>query len=361
MRCDGHLSRRRFLHQAVRGAAAGWAALHLSARGFGQAPNPPGGVAADAVSRAALTTGDSRADNVFQALKLIEGEIRQGIARKKRVMIKPNLVVANNQLAATHVECIEGILEFLKPIVKDEILIGDSPAGAQVTDAFDHYGYHALAKRYDVRFVNFDEMPTEIRHVSDHRHQPQPVRIASLLLDPDLYVISAAILKTHDRAVCTLSLKNTVVGAAIKDKGFRWGGGSKGASDKPVIHGGPENEAIHYNLFSLSKILRPHLSVIDGYAGMEHNGPVAGSAVDHRVAVASADFVAADRIGVELMGFDFAKVGYLAFCARAGMGQGDLQRIEVLGRKVSDHVRAYRPHDTIERQYQWMTRGTPQT
>ncbi|HOA71857.1 MAG TPA: DUF362 domain-containing protein [Phycisphaerae bacterium] len=350
------VSRRALLRGTARTVIGGWAAAQLPARVWAQAAaSPPPGVGLPA-SQAALIAGDSRADNVFKALKLIEPQVRLGIARKKRVLVKPNLVVVNNQLAATHVECLEGILEFLKPIVKDEILIGDSPAGGQATEAFDNYKYHELAKRYNVKFINFDDMPTELRYVSDHRHQPKAVRMVKPLLDPDTYVISAAILKTHDRAICTLSLKNVVVGSAIKDKEFRWGG-SKGSNDKVFIHGGPKNEAIHWNLFSLGSVVKPDLAVIDGFQGMEGNGPVVGTAVDHKVAVASTDFVAADRIGVELMGFDFQQVGYLAFCDRARLGCGDLSRIELLGEKIEPHKRKYRPHDTIEQQLEWMKRG----
>jgi len=61
-----------------------------------------------------------------------------------------------------------------------------------------------------------------------------------------------------------------------------------------------------------------------------------------------------DRVGAELMGFDYRKIGYLSFAADAGLGETDLDRIEVLGERIADHVRAYRPHDTIERQYLWM-------
>jgi len=328
--------------------------MNLPLRARGQ--SAPAAVPSVTGSQAALTTGESRAENVFRALKMIEPQIRRGLARKKRVLLKPNMVVVNRQLAATHVECLEGVLEFLRPLVREEIIIGDSPAGGQATEGFDNYKYHQLAKRYRVRFINFDETPTEIRHVSDHRFQPRAVRMVRPLLDPDTYIISAAILKTHDRALCTLSLKNVVVGSAIKDKDFRWGG-NKGSNDKMLIHGGPHNEAIHYNLFALARILRPDLSVIDGFEGMEHNGPVSGAPVDHKVAVASCDFVAADRIGVELMGFDFDQVGYLSFCGKGGLGQGDLSRIDVLGEPVARHIRKYRPHDTLEQQLKWMTRG----
>lgn len=301
--------------------------------------------------------GDSRADNVFNALKRIEDQIRKGLAGKKRVVVKPNMVMVNVQLSASHVDCLGAILEFIRPMFKGEIIICDSPAAGRVTEGYDNYGYYALQNKYKVKFLDLDAEPTVIRHVSDHRYRPTAVRMSQLLLDPDTYIVSSAILKTHDRAVVTLSLKNIVVGAAKKDRGFRWGRDSKGNNDKTFIHGGPKNEAINYNLFQLAKQLHPDLSVIDGFQGMEHNGPCAGTPVDHKIAIASTDWLAADRIGTEVMGFDFAKVGYLTFCARAGMGQADLSKIEVLGEKVAAHVRSYRPHDRVEQQYEWMTRG----
>jgi len=305
-------------------------------------------------SRAALVKGNARADNILRSLRLIENQIRKGLARKKRVLLKPNLVWARQQLSSTHVDCLEAILEFLKPLVKDEIIIADSPAGGRVTEAYENYGYYRLAKKYNVKFLDLDAEPTAIRHVIDQRFHPRAVRMSKLVLDPDTYVISSAVMKTHDRVVATLSLKNVVVGAAIKGPK---GPGGKKVSDKPIIHGGPANEGINYNLLSLAKELHPDLAVIDGFEGMEGNGPITGGAVDHKVAVASTDWLAADRIGVELMGFDFAKIGYLTFCARAGMGQADLAKIEVLGEKVADHIRPYRPADNIEQQYKWMSRG----
>lgn len=355
------VSRRRLLASAVGGVAGGLGAAMWPRGAWGAAVSEASGVerrgAEVAVSRAALVAGDSRADNVLAALRHIEPEIRKGLAGKKRVLLKPNMVVTNTQLAATHAECLEGILELLSAHHKGEFIIADSPASGPAAVGFENYGYHALAKKYKVRFLEIDEEDAVIRHAVDHRFRPQAVRMAGMLLDRDTYVVSAAMPKTHDRAVVTLSLKNVVVGAAIKDAGFRWGQRGSGANDKITIHGGNENAGINYNLFQLARQFRPDLSVIDGYEGMEGNGPVGGTAVDHRVAVASTDWLAADRIATELMGFDFAKVGYLTFCARAGMGQGDLAKIEVLGERVAAHIRRYKPHDNIEMQYNWMTRG----
>jgi uncharacterized protein (DUF362 family) len=307
-------------------------------------------------SQVALAANGSRSDNVHNALKLIEHQVKQGIARKKRVVVKPNMVVLNRQLAASHVDCVEAIVDFVSAFYKDEIIIADSPASGVVTEGYENYGYYRIQKKHKVKFLDLDEEPTTLRQVSDHRFMPRDVRMSTLLLDPDTYIISAAMPKTHDRAVVTLSLKNIVVGAAKKDSTFRWGPDSKGNNDKTFIHGGPANEAINLNLFQLARQLRPHLAVLDGYEGMEHNGPVSGTPVEHRIAVAGTDWLAVDRVGVELMGFDFNKVGYLKFAAEHGMGEGDLARIEVLGEQVAGHVRSYKPHDKIEQQYKWMTR-----
>lgn len=97
--------------------------------------------------------------------------------------------------------------------------------------------------------------------------------------------------------------------------------------------------------------------MLDGFQGMEHNGPVSGTPVDHKVAVVSTDWLAADRVATELMGFDFNKIGYLSFAAKAGLGEGDLSRMAIIGEKVTDHIRQYRPHDRVEEQYKWMTRS----
>jgi len=343
-----NVTRRDFLKATTCGLLGGIVALNV--RG-----DMAGPVSSGTQSQAALVKGETRADNIFKALKMIEGDIKKGLAKKKRIVIKPNMVGVNRQLCASHADCLEGILEFLKPMVKDEVIIAESPGGAPAVEGYENYGYFRLKKKFKVRFLDLDEGPFTIRYVTDQRFHAQPARFSRLLLDPDTYIISSAVLKTHDRFVVTLSLKNIVVGAAIKDRGFRWGTAGRGKkNDKPIIHGGRGNEGGNYNLFMLAERLHPDLAVIDGFQGMEGNGPMGGTPVDHKVAIASTDWLAADRIAVELMGFDFAKVGYLWFAAQAGLGQGDLSKIDILGEKVEDHIRNYRPHVNIERQYRWI-------
>ena len=73
-----------------------------------------------------------------------------------------------------------------------------------------------------------------------------------------------------------------------------------------------------------------------------------------RVCVASPDWLAADRVAVELMGIDFAKVGYLNYCAQARLGEADLAKIEILGPALKDYIKPYQLPRNIEQQLIWM-------
>jgi uncharacterized protein (DUF362 family) len=125
-----------------------------------------------------------------------------------------------------------------------------------------------------------------------------------------------------------------------------------GISDKPIIHGGGVL-GINYNLAALASRLHPHLAVIDGFEGMEGDGPINGTPVDHRVCVVSTDWLAADTVSAELMGFGIGKIGYLTYCAPAGLGQADLSKIEILGPALKDHVKIYKAPPNMERLLSW--------
>jgi uncharacterized protein (DUF362 family) len=299
--------------------------------------------------------GDSRADIAFRSLQPFANQIAQAIG-SRRIVIKPNNVAIDVQLCATHAETIEGILEFLKSINKlDNVVIAESAANGPTLDGFANYGYNKVADKYNAKLLDLDQDAVQIVHVFDEKtFRPQPVRMCRTLLDPNSYIISAARMKTHDRIVATLSLKNIVVGAPIKDAGFRWGGGKPGAkNDKPFIHGSG-HRSTNYNLFALAQRLHPHLAIIDGFQGMQGNGPVGGSPVDHRVCVASPDWLAADRVAIELMGIDYANVGYLNYAASANLGQGDLAKMEILGEPIAPHIKKYKLADNFNEQLIWM-------
>jgi len=344
-------TRRVFLRTSLAGglAAAGGVRLPRTATAADERPARP-------KSRVALTTGDSRADNVFRGLRAFAQEIGRAIG-DRRVVVKPNNVAIDVQLSATYADCLEGILEFLKSIGRLRgAVIAESAGEGPTLEGFANYGYPRVAAKYGVKLLDLDQQPHEVIYVFDERDfRPHAVRMSRLLLDRNSFLISAARLKTHDQVVATLSLKNIVFGAPIKDLGFasRKRGKADAKTDKPIAHGGGIR-GINYNLFALAQRLHPDLAVIDGYDGMEGYGPTRGTPVDHRVCVVGPDWLAADRAAVELMGIDFAKVGYLNYCAQAGLGEGDLKKIEIVGEPIARHVKTYKLAPNIQEQLLWM-------
>jgi len=312
-------------------------------------------------AQVALTTGSNRADMAFRALQPFAKQISQAIG-SKLVVLKPNNVSINVPLAATHVDTLEGILEFLKSINKlQNVVIAESAAGGPTLEGFSNYGYNRLAAKYSVKLVDLDQEKYEMLYVFDEKDfRPHAIRISGLLLSPDSYVVSVARMKTHDRVLATLSLKNIVFGAPIKDLGFGWGPNRKPGTknDKPIAHGSGYR-GINYNLHALAERLHPDLAVIDGFEGMEGNGPNDGTPVDHRICLAGTDWLATDRVGIELMGIDLAKVGYLTYCAQSNMGVADLNRIEIIGERIADHKKTYKLSDSLDRQLIWMTPPPP--
>ncbi len=335
--------RRDFLKTCLLGTSAALAAKALPAA----APRP----AAKFNARVSLTTGEDRANLAFQALEPFKKEIADAIGTS-RVILKPNNVMIGQPLCASHADNLEGILEFLKSIGKTDVAIAESPASGSALDGFSSYGYTKFAGKYGVKLINLDTGGFTVLQCIDQKDsQPHACRVSKLLLDPNNFVISAAKLKTHELVGVTLSLKNIVVGAAIKEAGGFLGLGSK--SDKPLIHGGG-TRGINQNLFTLSQRLHPHLAVIDGYEGMEGNGPINGTPVKHRVCVASLDWLAADRVGAALMGVDNSNIGYLTYCTKAGdRGEGDLSKIEIVGPALKDHVKTYKMPRTWNQIISW--------
>lgn len=343
-------SRRNFLWTAAAFTAS--TALLRSEERPSEIPVPSAPAARSSV--VAVANGAGRRQNVTEALKAIEDQILPVLKTKKHVIIKPNIVSTNNQLASTHVDALHGILDFLEPRFKGPVIIAESSAG-YTTEGFDHFRYDKIATehkpRLQVSLLDLNEEGKYLTHtiLNGDLHMV-PVRLAARLQDPDAYIICSAMLKTHNTVVATLSLKNMCLGAPLhhaRKETQRW-------NDKRLYHGGVRQT--HVGITMTAQRLQPFwgATVLDGWEGMEGNGPGSGTLVPSRIAIASTDYVAADRVGVEVMGINPEWVAYLNFCAQAGVGQGDLAKIELRGAKLAGVTRKYRMHDDIERELKWM-------
>ena len=300
----------------------------------------------------ALTHGDDRRKNIYDALMAVDKDLQPKLRTRKYVVIKPNFVSTVNQLAANHVDAVRGILDYLSEHFKGPVVIAESSAG-NTLQGFENFKFTALPAEYKKQQVQLIDLNVEAKFeriaVLDKDLHIVPMRLAARLLDPEAFVISSAMLKTHNTAIASLSIKNMVLGAPLHNapnETPRW-------NDKRKFHVGLRQT--HYNMLLTAQRLAPSwgASVIDGHEGMEGNGPGSGTPVASRLAIASADFVATDRIAAECMGIDPEWMGYVKYCGALQLGQFDESKIDVIGAKVADVKKPYRLHADIDKELQW--------
>lgn len=227
----------------------------------------------------------------------------QALAKAKggRVLLKPNMVEAHpgrpintdpRLVAAT-------AAAFLENGAK-EVIVGDGPGHMRDTEAIlDVTGVgKALEPLSGVRFQDLNV---------DDAHEVQGtnrvIPISRSVLEADL-VVSMPKMKTHHWAGVTLSMKNlfgTVPGSIV---------------------GWPKN-LLHWNgifesIVDLWSAVKPGLAIVDGIVGMEGDGPIMGTPVEHGVLLVSDNCPAADAEAARLMGMDPWKFPFLRTAATMG-------------------------------------------
>jgi uncharacterized protein (DUF362 family) len=337
-------------------------------------------------SRVALFRGDNRQNNITQALDTIAAGL--DLSSKAHVLIKPNFVVTDTPLAATHVDAVRAVLDFVRTRYDGPVTIAEGPSIQQAAEGFQHYGYEPLVQEYGATLMDLNRDEPFPVDVYDWKLRPLRLHLARSVVESD-FRISVGPPKTHDVVIVTLSLKNMIMGSLISrfthlhpaGNGSRLNIGTISKvlwsmvplwvrhlppaewitframstlepSDKTKMH--QSYPIINLNLALIAPLVVPHMAVIDAFEAMEGNGPTAGTPVPLRLALASRDPLAADTVGAALMGFDVDEVGYLYYCKRMGLGKGDLGHIDIVGNASLDQcARSFRPHDTIHRQRNW--------
>jgi uncharacterized protein (DUF362 family) len=321
-------------------------------RRMGRGGHPENFPESEQRSTVAVVRGDDRRKNAYQACMAIDKQLQEKMKGKKYALLKPNNVNTVNQLASTHADAMRGVLDYLSERFKGPVVIAESSAGDSRT-GFENFKYPRIIPEYPRQQVKLIDLNEEAKFeriaLLDADLHIQPVRLAARLLDPDAFIICCAILKTHNSVVASLSVKNMVLGAPLHyapKETPRW-------NEKRKYHVGLRQ--MHYNMMITAQKMAPYwgATLIDGYEGMEGDGPNSGTPVPSRVAIASTDYIAADRVGVEAMSIDSEWLGYLKYCGAMGLGQYDLSKIEIAGPALTEVKKQYRMHPDIDRELKW--------
>jgi len=278
--------------------------------------------------RVALVRGDDRQKNIRNALEWIAADID---LKGRRPILKVNFVSTYKPLSATHPDAVRPIVEFLRDRGHKNIGIAEGATVGTTSRGFREYGYDVLAKEYGLELIDLNEPESwKVVFVLHPDMKPHPVKIASPMVDPNHYIISVTRPKSHLQVGVTLTAKNVIMGSIM-------------IMDKNRMHPSEAaNRVLDYNLFTVMQHLHIDLGVIDGFEGMEGNGPLNGEPVDHRVAVAGTDFLAVDRVGAEIMGADFDDIRYLNYLWDWGFGEADLDKIQIMGETIENCRREYK-------------------
>ncbi len=307
-------------------------------------PHPEGFPPNNKRSTVSIIKGDSRRKNVTDSLVAIDEQILPVLKTNKYVLIKPNA------LGTPHIDALRGILDYLQPRFKGPVVIAESSTG-DTMQWFERAGFPELTKEYRDLNVSLIDLNEEAKFVVqpliDYHLHVVPARLAARLFDPDAYIIGSACFKVHNIAVVTLAVKNMVLGAPLHQTraeakaGVTW-------LDKRRYHAGIRQSL--YNIYVTAARMQPFwgATVIDGYEGRQ-----TGGIVESRCAIASTDYVAADRVGSEAMGVNVEWLGWLKYCGEAGVGQWDISKIEIRGNKIADVRKEYNLHPDIELQLRW--------
>jgi uncharacterized protein (DUF362 family) len=300
-------------------------------------------------SSVAFTTGTDRREMISEVMKPFEKQIRAGL-KGKQLIIKPNMVVTNIALCAPHVDALRGLLEFMKPIYHGQIIIAESSSQVNSADGFKNYGYLDLAKEYNIKFIDLNTTAGSPLYILDRNLHLDKIQVSEMFVNPDNYFISLSRLKTHNTVVMTGGLKNMAMAAPLNVPAAN---GGRSLNYKMRMHaGGPR--WLHFNLYLMAQSVRADFTVIDGVEGMEGNGPIGGTPVDHKIALAGEDVVAVDSMCARLMGIPLENVGYLNYCSASGLGNIDREKIDIIGGQDPDkYVIPYKLASNAAYQLEW--------
>lgn len=295
------------------------------------------------MSKISFICSDNRSYNIQRSLSLIKSDIISGLKSAKSIVVKPNCVTDNIQLSATHVDALRAVFDFITPYTNRQITLAEGTGVGDTIEAFKNYNYFSLQERYGFSVVDLNKDEFDEIELINKNGKAWKAQMSKTILNSD-FLISVSPPKTHDSVVYTGAIKNVSVGSLLRPEGSF---AAKIASrfgivknNKAMIHQG--NHAINENIRRLANKINISLSVLDGFASMQGNGPVHGEMVPTHWAIASTDALLADLLALKLMSINIKDVGYLSMLSE---DQNPENEPFVIGDNWRDRIMKFKLHN----------------
>lgn len=271
-------------------------------------------------SKVAIVKGERGHEPVFRALDLIDYE--QAISGWGKVLIKVNFITVDtwDTGATTDPIVVEAIIKRLKNLPVQIFVVESDATMTNADKAFEATGMREMSERNGVQCLNLRHEKDRVKIDIPNGETLESIKVPRIVTESA--IISAAKLKTHMSTKVTLGMKNMF--GLLPDK-FKGKYHTKGIS-KVIV--------------DINTVLKPALTVIDGFIAMEGRGPTGGIPVKMDLIIAGKDVVATDSTASRVMGFEPMEIAHIRRAYEKGLG--NIEDIEVLGSKVDDVKRVFK-------------------
>lgn len=236
------------------------------------------------------------------------------------VFVKPNAI---HFTPHTHTDprLLEALLAFLRAHGYSRLAVMEGCTAGNFTRlVFKINGYQSICRRHRARPVYLDEGP--LRQVA--LRDGSRIRVARRLADAvlhrgDNFYLSLPKLKTHPMTKVTLGVKNQQAFPIAPDRMSRH-----------------SHDSLHLRLAALYALTRPDFCIIEGLNTTAHGhfpatALLAKSVVPMNLLIGGADTLAVDTVGARVLGYRVDEVEHLRLCREWGLGEADLNKIDVHG------------------------------
>jgi uncharacterized protein (DUF362 family) len=288
------------------------------------------------MSKVAITREQRIEQAIDSALKLLDIE---SLIRNKVVAIKPNETWASKEdtTAVTQPDTLRAVIRFAKQFKPKQLVVSGGAGASETDDALRVSGMMQVIEEEQVDFFDhnrppFREVSLEYAPDKDVDGPQKSIMVNPRVLEYDT-LISLAQLKVHQTATVTLSLKNIAMSYPAAD----YYGHPRWKQKKPNHFFAD----MHSFIAAMAKRFPPQLAIIAAHPALIGLGPIGGYPVHAGMIVASKDPLAADVVGAQLLGFNTQGVRHLWEAQRLGVGEGDIEKIQLAGMGMEEAFQAF--------------------
>jgi uncharacterized protein (DUF362 family) len=271
-------------------------------------------------AKVAIVRGERGHQPVFDALDLID--YKSALAGYSRVLIKVNFITTMtwDTGATTDPTVVEALILRLQKLPVEVYVVESDASMTNADKAFQATGMAEMCRRNGVETLNLRHQKEKVKIAIPNGDALKDITVPKIVTESA--IISAAKMKTHSATKVTLGMKNMF--GLLPDK-LKVKYHAKGIS-KVVV--------------DINTVLKPQLTVIDGFVAMEGKGPTNGTPLKMNLILAGKDPVATDATGARVMGLDPHEIKHIRGAHQKGLGEID--NVEVLGSNIDEVKKVFK-------------------